>query len=141
MCYCIGWLPVNLYNVLLDAKTDLFGDNIEIILVFYVVCHIVSGIFVRFTKYIRNRVTLNIKNHKLTNMGQLPNLSMYQNIVDLPTKIDKILSFFFNNANNIFQTKNYENIKTDFFFQNLLLANIGKPSVSTYIYSFYGLSL
>ena len=52
MCYCIAWLPINLYNILLDAKMDLFGDNIETLLVLYVVCHIVSGIFVRFTKKI-----------------------------------------------------------------------------------------
>ena len=46
MVFCISWLPLNLLSVCLDAKTDLFGDDIETTLIIFVACHLVSRCYV-----------------------------------------------------------------------------------------------
>ena len=41
LLYSTSWFSLNLINVCLDAKNDLF-ENLETVIVVYVFCHLVS---------------------------------------------------------------------------------------------------
>ena len=41
MVFCVAWLPLNLIGILLDAEADLFGDNIEAMILTFIACHLV----------------------------------------------------------------------------------------------------
>ena len=41
MVFCISWLPLNLIGICLDAQIDVFGDNIEMMTLTFVGCHLV----------------------------------------------------------------------------------------------------
>lgn len=47
MVFCISWLPLNLIGICLDAQIDVFGDNIEMMTLTFVGCHLVSTIKVK----------------------------------------------------------------------------------------------
>ena len=42
MVFCVAWLPLNLIGILLDAEADLFGDNIQAMILTFIACHLVS---------------------------------------------------------------------------------------------------
>lgn len=41
LIFCLSWMPLNLYNVIVDLHNP-FGDNTELMLVVYAVCHMVG---------------------------------------------------------------------------------------------------
>lgn len=42
MVFCVAWLPLNLIGILLDAETNLFGDDTELMILTFIACHLVS---------------------------------------------------------------------------------------------------
>ena len=41
LIFCLSWMPLNLYNVIVDLHNP-FGENTELMLVVYAVCHMVG---------------------------------------------------------------------------------------------------
>ena len=44
MVFCVAWLPLNLIGILLDAETDLFGNDMGKMILTFIGCHLVSNL-------------------------------------------------------------------------------------------------
>jgi neuropeptide Y receptor len=45
LVFCLAWLPINLIGILCDVKTDLFGNDVELMTLTYIACHLVSFVY------------------------------------------------------------------------------------------------